>query len=356
VGGRHIEEAEVEITSRTHFLFLSKVLDGLARLVRVRWKVIEGESEIAILLRVPMYGAEYKIAIDVHDKNDRFEESYLARCDLYLKRSYVAAAVPARWSSKVVPFGINYGFRGRGVAAVVCRTGVMRIATDPVGFAVLARQYLLSPRAEDFERPPRAPATDAILFQTRVFPPGLAGLHDAERLNEERVVLLKRLQREFGNRFVGGLYPDAFARSRYPSLVTRFPSAPRDYIRWSRQFRIAIYTGGLFDSIAFKMAEYLASSKCIVSARFRNELPQPLEHGTHLLHFSSADECLSCCEALLRDERLALHLSQEAWRYYRSFVEPAAHMSWLLREVETRIARGLVPLTPHAMPDGGSRL
>jgi len=177
---------------------------------------------------------------------------------------------------------------------------------------------------------------NTILFQTRVWEP-----HDApgdEVINEERIALLRALKREFGSRVIGGVVPTPFALKTCPEFITHQPCRQPQYIRWAKRPLIGIYSRGLYRSVAAKMAEYLAASKCIVSDPIDNQLSAPLDH---ISVYRSESECLEACDHLLSDASLAQFQRQQSWKYYEAHVAPRAHMASLLaraRAVHDRLS------------------
>ena len=104
----------------------------------------------------------------------------------------------------------------------------------------------------------------------------------------------------------------------------------RAYPRLLRRPLIAVYSRGMRNSLAFKMSEYLAASRCIVGHAPRSELPQALEPGTHFLPFETPEECVAQCEHLLSQPAEASAMRHANWSYYQAHVEPAAHLQDVL--------------------------
>jgi hypothetical protein len=152
-------------------------------------------------------------------------------------------------------------------------------------------------------------------------------------LNDSRVALVRALRKAFPKHFRGGVIPTKLARERYPDALTAEPTRPAGYLAASRESLIGISTRGLHHSVPFKLPEYLAGSKCIVSEPLRNALPDALENGRELLWFRGVDECLEKCEELLRWPERALELRHNAWKYYQKHVAPAAHVRKCLEQV-----------------------
>lgn len=265
-----------------------------------------------------------RIGIEVWDQTNRWDDALLQWCDVYAKRN-MNLRHPGAFLSKVIPFGVNWACHSRrsALAALVAIAGSLPRASKTRLMEVY--RYLVTPRWEAYEYGPRQPINDLILFQARVWEP--IDAPGDEAINDERVSLLLALRREFGHRVVGGIVPTPFALKTYPGLITNQPCRQPQYIQWAKKALIGIYFRGLFGSIAFKMAEYLAASKCIVSEPIENELPVPLDH---ISLYRSNDECLAVCDQLLSDKSLAESHRQQSWNYYKAQVSPRAHMTDLL--------------------------
>lgn len=88
----------------------------------------------------------------------------------------------------------------------------------------------------------------------------------------------------------------------------------------------------MHDSTAWKLAEYLAASQCIVAEPIRNVTPRPLQEGVHYLGFETPEDCVEACTALLDDPDRATRMREENHRYYREEVAPAAMVMNRLQE------------------------
>jgi hypothetical protein len=311
-------------------------VEGLSRL--------PGGGFCPFTLRSPETDGISRLVLDLSDHSDLFSGELLEWCDLYLKRSYyrpdIAKLAPAS-RGKVRPFGLNYACRSRDMT--VRTLGVAARALLGAGSANRGRRELLAtrlraiyqfwctPPCRSFEHSPDAGKRPLVVYQTRMWDPAQAG-PDAEELNRQRAELVRALRKTLGDRFVGGVIPTPFARAQFGDIVTRSPVRFSNYIAFSKEILIGVNTRGLYQSAPFKLPEYLASAKCVVSDSIRNELPQPLKPGSHYLQFGSVDECLAHCERLLSDADLANGLSRQAWAYYTRHVRPSEHAASCLRQ------------------------
>jgi glycosyltransferase involved in cell wall biosynthesis len=161
---------------------------------------------------------------------------------------------------------------------------------------------------------------NSILFQTRVFPNEYS--KDTQHIHSDRYRLIKLLKKEFPNHFKGGFIASRLAKERYSDALTNVPSEPQAYLKAVKAAKIVIYTRGLANSPAWKMAEYLSQGKVIIAEPLTAELPVPLEHGKEVLFFKTDQELVSHIKLVLEDKKLQEHLSRNARLYFEQHVHP----------------------------------
>ena len=105
-------------------------------------------------------------------------------------------------------------------------------------------------------------------------------------------------------------------RSSYASLIGRC--------------LVCIYVRGVHDSIAFKFAEYLAASRCIIAESLVNEIPNPLVESVNFLGFKTPEGCVVACRRVLEDTSLQRRMREANYAYYCREVEPRVHALRLL--------------------------
>lgn len=292
-------------------------------------------------------------------------ERALAAVDLYFKRSYDHdASATLRHGARMRPFGLNYQVR--------CRAGVFRkmAATDPVrrrlgrlGKTVLGRSDDLL--VETFEGAPLVSPDPRVIFMSRAYDPGgepgedPAGLAEAgiaeerEALNETRAACVRALRAELGDRFVGGLVPSQFAQARYGDCLVDAAATSRPrFLRALAASDVAVATTGLHGSNQWKLAEYLAASKAVVTQPLRYEVPA-LNSPENYLAFETPEQCVERVVDLLGDPERRLAMMKANRDYYESYLRPDAVIRRSLRivteepEVE-RAARAPIRLEERA--------
>lgn len=159
-----------------------------------------------------------------------------------------------------------------------------------------------------------------ILLQTRAWSMNSASSQDRIKINRDRAELVRRLRREFGSRFVGGLVSDEFSRRQYPDLLTYEGTTSKAYSKLIASSAITISTVGLHGSNPWKLSEYLAAGTCIVSEPLSYEIPDPLDDAA--IVFRSLDECVETCGRLLDDADELKERQSAALAYWNSFARP----------------------------------
>ena len=85
-------------------------------------------------------------------------------------------------------------------------------------------------------------------------------------------------------------------------------------------------TTGLHGSIGWKMAEYVAASRAIVSEPLRYPVPGGFAPGRNFLEFDSLESFVAAIERLLTDATLREDIRRANWEYYLRWVRPDAQV------------------------------
>jgi hypothetical protein len=259
--------------------------------------------------------------VDLSDHSDRMMPE-LSHCDLYFKRC--VRPEDLKTGGRIRPFGLNYACRStRATLRLLGLFGPI----DAIRRRGAWGKFLCVPLVKEFEREPTQAASLTILFQARLWDP--AECQGDEKVNEDRVNLLRALRAEFKERLAGGLAPTLYAKQYYRELLTNHPTRQSRYVRWAREPLISIGFRGLFGSLGFKIAEAFAASQCLVSEPTKAYLPA----DAPLAGYHNIEECIAICDHLLTHPGETDQMRKQAWEYYRTNVEPGAHIGRLLGEV-----------------------
>jgi hypothetical protein len=165
------------------------------------------------------------------------------------------------------------------------------------------------------------------LFLTRVWDPekapSEAGRELRHRLNKTRTECIEACKKEYGDRFTGGLFMEYYAKEHYPSLA--MPSSftsKSSYLQSVKEHSICISTTGLSNSIGWKLGEYVAASRAIISEPLHYELPGNFEKEKNYFEFQTPDELLKIIADLQANPDKIFETMKHNYYYYNSFVKP----------------------------------
>lgn len=294
-----------------------------------------------------------RVVFDVRD-GTAIDAAALALADVYFKRTgerSELARLPELSRRKVRPYGLNYACSSdrqrRNLTFARQLYGIDRIDSERTANVVtplrrrasLPLRWLGLRRDADsaneplpftrFEADADSYARPAVLFLTRLWSPQATPGSDPctlKELNATRIELIRTLRRRFGDRFVGGVQRDRYSERLCPDCVTDAGTSKADYLELMKSHLIAIASTGLHGSTGWKLAEYVAASRCIVSEPLRSTLPEPLIPGMHYLEYHTPEQCADACDRILDDPALANAMRRDNEEYYRRALKPSALM------------------------------
>ena len=267
------------------------------------------------------------IAGTVKDNLIHFKNTY--NVDFYFKRSFHKQLLDyTPVGCKVLPLGLNYNVQPDKNLLSLNET-----IKDKIKYVMKSSQYLTwitNKRffyTSDFEYYQTQYKQDRILFLTRLWNPIDAKSDYAKRhreqINAMRVECIEACQKEYKGIFTGGLIKDDFADKHYRSFI--IPNSLTDksrYLQAVKEHSICIATTGLHDSIGWKLGEYVAASRAILSEPLKYELPGDFAKGKNYFEFENADQLLQQISILLENRALVIQTMQNNYDYYNNYVKP----------------------------------
>jgi len=299
---------------------------------------------------------ETMFACDLYDLDNHFSSYALDNCDYVFKRNYIQEKIDQlqkRYRNKVLKLGITFGVHSES------HKGLIKFfITNYIGAIywnlkwdkrILKRVFNSLQKAHNHWRHIRTSrkislfdsitkpisSTQTILFQTRCFnsdtDPDVLAIH------EQRYDIIKLLKKEFPTLFKGGFVTSKMAELKYSDAITNIPSDPVSYLNAVKDSSIVIYTRGLKNSPAWKMAEYCSQGKIIIAERLTAELSEDLVDGKHLLFVDNYEELLYKINLVLEDALLRDTLSKNARAYYINTIHPKQNMRRILKIIGCEI-------------------
>jgi hypothetical protein len=287
-------------------------------------------------------GNSLRLVYDVFD-GASLDEVALSKCDYYFKRSYLPERHQQhKEAHKLRPLGLNYPVYATGDFA--CRRCFWAWLTDKsnghrdailltarncrlLGDLFLRSNGRHTCSLRTLEAIPRNSAEPFVLFLTRLWNPEGCLRQDLklerEKINTMRVNCIRGLRREFGRRFVGGVEPTDFAIREFPECVADSRmTLKREYLRTVKMASVCINTLGLRQSNPWKLGEYVAMSRAIVSEPLVHTVPGDFDPGKNYLEFDTVDGCLEHATRLMENSQQRYEMMLDNHAYYHSFLRP----------------------------------
>jgi hypothetical protein len=273
-----------------------------------------------------------RIFIDTQDSSAYYRDA-LSWCDVYAKINVDPTEDADEARRKVLAIGPSFGIRQWGLAQMArhaaghywkCRSEFDGYRSYREYFANYWRQYHYRlPLAAYSHEPSRG---NYIFF--------VSALWKQEReCNEYRANFIVASRSVPGLEFEGGFAPRRPDDIRgFETLAVKRRYALDEYLRRLKRSLVAFNTPAVYGCLGWKLAEYLALGKAIISTPLNRSLPAPLEHGRHIhLVDGSFDEIKNAVKLLSEDNAYRRLLENNARNYFLEYLAPARCIERIVR-------------------------
>lgn len=151
--------------------------------------------------------------------------------------------------------------------------------------------------------------------------------------NDLRLTFLNCASRLPGIQFEGGFYsPMSIDDPTYIPFQIKTPYNLEEYVKKTQRSLLVFNTPAVKGCLGWKLGEYLALGKAIISTEIPQELPEPLEHGKHIHFVDGSKDSIADAIALIKDNiEYRLNLEENARAYYLKHLKPEKVMAKLLQ-------------------------
>jgi hypothetical protein len=293
-----------------------------------------------LLVEVEGAGPVY---FDVHDSAS-YRTEVFERTVLYAKRAY-RASVHRAAGARLVPLGLNYSvYTDCAGSLELARTlrqleptreGARRLAATLLRLVPGLGGALGLPTVGALRDAPSEAGPARAIFLARTWDPlEVPPLPEAavREMNDLRASCIRLLRARLDGRFLGGFERSAYALAHYPDCVVNegLSTRRRDYLRRVRGYAVCVATNGLWDSIGWKFAEYMALGKAIVCEPMKFEVPGELAAGRNFLEFYTPEDCVGRVAGLLECPEARRRMRASNAAYFREFASPDAVVARVL--------------------------
>jgi hypothetical protein len=276
---------------------------------------------------------ELRIVVDAYDgKITTRQHAALEWCDVYGKVNLRSQIEDKTYIHKCLPIGPSFPIR------IWPPAKAWRLALGNYGLNMprleYAREHFSNYRWQYKYRvgldlfAPGASRDDYIFFSSTIWRE-----EEAPRTNGYRALFMKCCKSLSGITFEGGFspsgspgcsagYKEHLAEKRYPLL---------EWLEKIKCSALVFNTPAVWQSHTFKLAEFLALGKAIISTPLVNELPSPLVHGQHIHYVDGSEDSLhDAINSIIKDRDYRMHLERNAYDYYATFLTPKKVIKRLL--------------------------
>lgn len=247
-------------------------------------------------------------------------------CDVYAKVNVDPALIPPEFAEKILPIGPSFAVRFFPPLLALYR-------------AVAAFRPTHRKRREHFAnfyrqckyRLPASAYGPGVTEKNYVFMNSSIWKGDTH-INEARVLFIEACRSIPGLMFEGGFRPrqpnDVPGYEKYTSCVNY---SHIEYIEKTKASAVVFNTPAVQRCHGWKLGEFLALGKAIVSTPLERLMPVPLEHGREI-HFvdGSVESIRDAVRLICSDDAYRRRLERGAREYYDKYLSPAAVIDRIL--------------------------
>jgi glycosyltransferase involved in cell wall biosynthesis len=306
---------------------LLKVLKGAG--IHYTTEGFPENSRRCLLVRMTKPG-RMRLCIDALD-GPEVEEALMGWCEVYAKINVDPSSKWAGANGKLMCIGPSFGVRAFGAAETLLHAAATlryfrTIRQKREHLAGYYRQWAY--RLPEPQYQPAVSRTDYVFFTGSLW-------KREQETNRHRASFIRACKSLTQVAFEGGFAPrerkdvpgfeDITVQCRYS-----FP----EYLSKIKLSAVAFNTPAVLSCHGWKLGEFLALGKAIVSTPLVRALPAPLVHGEHLHLVDGSEASIrEAVERIIGDAAYKRKLERNARQYYEQFLSPEAVVGHLRKVV-----------------------
>ncbi|MDR2752991.1 MAG: glycosyltransferase [Oscillospiraceae bacterium] len=156
---------------------------------------------------------------------------------------------------------------------------------------------------------------------------------ETECVNRLRTGCIRACREAFGPRFLGGLEDSFYTRGTAPDLIGLPTHTRKDaFLRLLQKNYVCLANDGLHRSTGWKMAEYTAAGRAVLTQPLAFGLPGGFRRGQNYATYKTPEECVRALESLLENPARVHRMEAANFAYYCNYVRPDAMVLRTLRD------------------------
>lgn len=277
------------------------------------------------------------IIIDFRDKVLINEHAY-DWCDKYAKINFNQGETASRFLPKMISIAPGFGIRIWNLpqTLVYCLSNFVKSKFSPKTstkqyFADYLMQYLSRLPIDAYTSENEglsAPDNNYIFFIATLWP------HDncLKTTNLQRKQFVDICKNKPNINFEGGFFadPNHPQYEEFKSLSFVKPYPIEAYVKKTRDSLLVFNTPSVHNCHGWKLGEFLAMGKAIISTPLSNQLPANLIHGSNIHFVSNPKELAEAVDIISRDKHYRQKLENGSKDYFANYVKPENVISHIL--------------------------
>lgn len=152
-----------------------------------------------------------------------------------------------------------------------------------------------------------------------------------ETVNLRRAHFIRACKSIEGMTYEGGLLGDSTSsKEKFADVLAEHGEPFTTWIEKTKRSALVFNTPAFWDCHGWKLGEYLALGKCIVSTKLSNDLPYPLEHGKNIHFVEDTEESMrEAIEYILAHPEYRHKLEQGSRAYWEKYGTPEVSLRLL---------------------------
>lgn len=283
---------------------------------------------------------EKRIIIDYRDKNN-INTDALQWTNIYAKVNYNSSTdefllLEPELRKKIIPIGTNFGVRiwnKFDTIKYLIFNYARSFAYLPINFRSFLSGYNWQLKRESIDVYESAKSQSDYVFHVSSL---YLNQENGEKTNNLRSEFIRTCKSNSNCTFEGGLLSRSNNQTikQYSDVITNqyFPAAI--YLQNIKKSAFVFNTPAAWACHGWKLGEYLAMGKAIISTPFENEMPEKMIHGENIYFVESESQMEAAVNILLSDKALRKKLEKGAKDYYDKWLKPDKVSRRIIHELE----------------------
>lgn len=269
-----------------------------------------------------------KVIIDSKDTS-QIDLNELEWCDVYGKVNYNVDSLPVKDSEKIIAIGPSFGIKIWNLFETLHHLlfNYIRFKSSIINKRIFVANYLRQYKRLSLKKYNRTQSSlNEVFFLNSIW-------KKENETNKNRALFIETCKSNHEVNFEGGFV----ARSNgdnfgFDHLIYSGKIPLKTYLKKIKNSAFVFNTPAVLSCHGWKLAEFLALGKAIITTSHYNQLPADLLNEKHLLYAENHDEINKAIEKLTTDISFKRKLEFEGRNYFDSYLAPQKVIKRLLEK------------------------